>query len=62
MTTAVALVFLGTLLCAAALVLVAIALAGAAAIAMGLRRQHEDETDLTPWQGRPLPDQKETDT
>uniref|UniRef100_UPI003BAB4C63 hypothetical protein n=1 Tax=Stappia sp. TaxID=1870903 RepID=UPI003BAB4C63 len=55
MTAAVALVLLGTLLCAAALALVAIALAGAAALAMGLRWQHADETDLTPWQGRSLP-------
>ena len=55
MTAAVALVFVGTLLCAAALALVAIALAGAAALAMGLRWQHADVTDLTPWQGRSLP-------
>ncbi|MHC5653741.1 hypothetical protein [Stappia sp. ICDLI1TA098] len=57
-----ALIVLGTAFCAALFVLVAATLAGVASLTMGLRRQHDDETDLTPWQGRPLPDQKETDT
>ena len=34
-------------------------LGAVASLAMGLRQQHEDETDLTPWQGPRRPPDEE---
>ncbi|MAB00137.1 MAG: hypothetical protein CMN87_12265 [Stappia sp.] len=38
---------------------VALFLGAVASLAMGLRQQHEDETDLTPWQGPRRPPDEE---
>jgi fatty acid desaturase len=55
------LIVVATLFCALMFVGAALFLASVAALTLGLRRQHEDETDLTPWQGTRRPLDEEND-